>query len=94
MEYFEKVFTILWLGCVCVVFPAIHLVHHKKFLPLMLGFFLFLVEVCGGTRITTLQLSVTHHSNALSLSFLSFSRYKLQSQLTASNQAHFSITAP
>ena len=45
MEYFEKVFTIRWLGCVCIVFQAMYLVHHKKSLPLMLGVFLFLVEV-------------------------------------------------
>jgi len=27
MEYFEKVFTIRWLGCVCNVFTAIYLVQ-------------------------------------------------------------------
>ena len=39
MEYFEKVFTIRWL------IQAMYFVHHKKSLPLMLGVFLFLVEV-------------------------------------------------
>ena len=45
MDYFEKVFAIRWLGYVCIVFQAIYIAYHKKSLPLMLGFFLFLVEV-------------------------------------------------
>jgi len=53
LEYFEKVFTIRWLGCVCIVFQAMYLVHHKKSLPVMLGILLFLVEVLQASVVSS-----------------------------------------